>query len=424
MADLDSKDFFTDLEIAENPIPYLKELRSKCPVLRERKHGVMMVTGYDEAFEVLSRPKDFSSCVAITGPIPPLPFTPQGDDITAQIKEHHDKVPWATHFITMDQPEHTARRTLLTRLLTHARLARNEAYMRQLADRLIDRFIDRGACDVVEDYTQAFVTLVIADLLGVPEADRAELQAEIGPPPGMVGDPDHKSAPDPLAELDKRFTRYMQERRITPQDDMISDLANARFPDGSVPDIAEVVRIATFLFVAGQDTSAKLITSAFKILAERPELQDQLRADHALIPDFIEEALRFESPSKVNFRLAAKSTQVGGVDIPAGSVVMIGLGVVNRDPHRFEQPDEFRPGRPHQRDHIAFGRGAHACPGAPLARLEARVTLEHFLDRMGNFQISQAKHGPEGARRFEYEKTYLLNGLVTLNLEFTKSHRK
>src|SRR6202041_1721106 len=133
-----------------------------------------------------------------------------------------------THFITFDGPEHAAHRGLLTRLLTFERLRKNAEYVEKLADRLIDRFIDRGKCEIVSEYSQPLATLVIADLLGVPEEDRDELVAIIGPPPGMVGKPEHKSAPDPLDYLDRRFTAYLAEGRTKPSDAMMSGIANSR----------------------------------------------------------------------------------------------------------------------------------------------------------------------------------------------------
>jgi cytochrome P450 len=421
MQDLEAANFFTDESLINDSLPYLSSLRSKCPVLREPHYGTLMVTGYEEGLELYKQGDNFSSCLAVTGPIPGLPFKPAGDDISGQIDEHRRELPWATHFITFDGPEHNAHRGLLTRLLTFERLRKNAEYVEKLADRLIDRFIDRGKCEIVSDYSQPLATLVIADLLGVPEEDRDELVAIIGPPPGMVGKPGHKSAPDPLEYLDRRFTAYLQERRTQPTDDMMSELANSRFRDGSVPDLGAVVRIATFLFVAGQDTSAKLIASAFKILGECPHLQRRLRAERHRIPDFVEETLRIESPSKVSFRVARRTTSIGTVEVPAGTLAMVALGAANRDPRQFEQPDDFQLDRPHLRDHLAFGRGAHACPGAQLARLETRVTLERFLERMTEIGISEAEHGPPDARRYNKVPTYLLNGVTALHIEFTRT---
>src|SRR5207247_9980443 len=128
-------------------------------------------------------------------------------------------------------------------------------------------------------------------------------------------------------------------------------------------------------------TTVRLLGAAFQVIGEQPELQQLLRKERDRIPNFIEEALRIEGPIKGDFRLARIPTTVGGVDIPAGTTVMVVNGAANRDPSRSECPAEFRPDRPNARQHIAFGHGIHTCPGAPLARAEARVAIERFLDR-------------------------------------------
>jgi cytochrome P450 len=423
MPDLSSIDFFTDTAVINDPNPYFNHLRSQCPVLREPHHGVMMVTGYEEALEVIAKQRDiFSSCVAITGPIPPLPFTPAGDDISDQIKQYQPGMPWSSHLVSLDGSPHLALRNILTSMLTQVRLKKNEEYLAMLTDRLIDRFIERGRCEFVSEYAHALSTLVIADLLGVPEADREELLELLGQAPTQIGgDPDYKIAPDPLSQLETRFTAYLQERRGHPRGDMMSDLANARYRDGSEPELAVPVRLAKFLFGAGQDTSARLMAACFRLLAERPDLQQSLRADRQRIPDFIEETLRLESPAKVVSRLARTTTSIGGVSCPAGTIVTMGLGAANRDPRHFEQPDEFKFDRSNVRDHLAFSRGLHACPGAPLARAETRLTISRFLDRMTDIRINETQHGPPHARSFNYEPTYLLRGLSALHLQFDRS---
>jgi cytochrome P450 len=163
----------------------------------------------------------------------------------------------------------------------------------------------------------------------------------------------------------------------------------------------------------------RLLSSALKLLAERQDLQDLLRAEPARIPNFIEEALRWESPIKGDFRLARSATTIGGVEVPAGATLMVCNGAANRDPRQFENPDTFDIDRPNARRHIAFGRGVHSCPGAPLARAETRVCLERILARTRQIRLSEAEHGPEGARRFDYVPTYILRGLTALHLEVT-----
>jgi cytochrome P450 len=155
------------------------------------------------------------------------------------------------------------------------------------------------------------------------------------------------------------------------------------------------------------------------LIAEDPELQERLRREPALIPSFIEETLRLESPVKGDFRLARVRAEVGGVEIPAGTTLMLLNAAANRDPGHFDDPADFDAERANARQHLAFGRGVHTCPGAPLARAEARVSIERLLDRTSDIRISERAHGPAGARRYQYVPTFILRGLTRLHLEFT-----
>ena len=150
-----------------------------------------------------------------------------------------------------------------------------------------------------------------------------------------------------------------------------------------------------------------------------PDLQRLVREDRERIPNFIEETLRLESPLRTQFRMARVHTTLGGVDIPAGSTLMLVPGAANRDPRIFERPYEFDIERPNARQHIAFGHGIHTCAGAPLARAEGRVTINRFLDRTADITISEEHHGPAGARHYEYLPTFFLRGLERLYLDFT-----
>jgi cytochrome P450 len=286
----------------------------------------------------------------------------------------------------------------------------------------MDEFIDDGQCEFISAYTQPFAMLVVADLLGVPEEDHQRFRQGFGlsHTPGELGAGDEQQMGlNALSWLDGWFTQYIEDRRRQPRKDVLTDLALATYPDGTLPDVTSVVRTATFLFAAGQETTARLLAVALKYLAENPGLQDELRENKEMITGFIEESLRIESPVKADFRLARRSTTIGGVDIPAGTPVMLLNGAANRDPRRFDDPAAFRADRPNARAHMAFGRGAHTCPGGPLARAEGRVSLDRILDRMRDIRLAEEFHGPPSARHYRYEPTWVLRGLSDLHLEFT-----
>jgi cytochrome P450 len=263
--------------------------------------------------------------------------------------------------------------------------------------------------------------LVIADLLGVPEEDHNIFRTELGVRPDRaIGSTERDTlAHSPLEFLYDRFTTYIEDRRRAPRDDVMTGLASATFPDGSTPDVIDVVRIAANLFAAGQETTVRLLGAALQLIAERPDLQALLRRDRGQVPAFVEETLRYESPVKGDFRMARVPTRIGDVEIPAGTTVMVVNGAANRDPRHFEDPATFDVDRPNARQHLAFGFGIHTCPGAPLARAEGRVSIERLLDRLGDIRISESEHGPPDARRYEYIPTYILRGLQRLHVEFT-----
>ncbi len=418
MPSFDEIDYFTDESLVSDPYPYFEHLRSQCPVVRVPHHGVVAVTGYNEAMEVYRNHEVFSSANSFLGPFPPLPFQPEGDDISAQLEQHRDQILLNEHMVTMDPPRHTFHRSLLRTLLTPKRLKENEEFMWRLADRQIDEFLPDGTVELLRGYAQPFALLVVADLLGVPEQDHQAFRARLSSGNARSLDADEEIAVNPLEWLDDRFAAYVEDRRREPRQDVLTQLASATFPDGSVPEVMDVVHLATFLFAAGQETTARLLGTAMLILAEDRDLQQRLREDRSLIPIFVEETLRLESPVKSDFRLVRTSTSLGGVELPAGTPVVILPGAVNRDPERFECPAEFRMDRPNVREHIAFGRGVHSCPGGPLARVEARVSIERLLDRMADIRISEVEHGPADARRYSYEPTYLLRGVTALHLEY------
>src|SRR5262245_30092394 len=175
MTDLADVDYFTNAEVAQDPNDYWDYLRSEGPVVREPHHGVVAVTGYQEAQAAFKDVKAISTVNATDAPFPPFPFTPEGADNSTPIDQNHHEIPISEHMVVMDPTQHEKARSLLSGLLTPRRLQENEEYIWSLADRQFDEFIAHGRCEFLGEYGKPFATLAIADLLGVPEEDRAEI---------------------------------------------------------------------------------------------------------------------------------------------------------------------------------------------------------------------------------------------------------
>jgi len=263
------------------------------------------------------------------------------------------------------------------------------------------------------------VTMVI-DLLGVPPQDRVLFEQRIaqGQTVGSIENPDSPTDMSVLEFMGGHFARYLQERAENPGHDLLSELVTIDYPDGSRPDLIELISLAVFMFAAGQDTSAKLLGNSMRYIVDTPGLQQQLRDDRQLIPWMLEEVLRLEGSTKATHRVARRDTQIGGVKVPAGKAVIVALAAGNRDPRRWGAvANEFKLKRQGIREHIAFGRGAHTCAGAPLARAEVATILNSFLDLTSDIAISEAIHGKRGARRYQFEPSFIIRGLDNLHLE-------
>jgi len=412
--------FFKDPEVIEDPHAYFAAMRARSPVCREGYFGTLMVTGFDAVSQVLNtRDGTYSSAFSIVGPIPPLPFQPESGRVADQLEAVRASLPWAAHIVCFDGERHAAARTLLMNLLTPMRIKANGDYLRQLSDQLIDQFIDSGYCDVMPQYAHATTTYAISDLMGIPEADRAELLTLIGAPPSQIeGDAIHKAGPDPLVFLKERFDAYLTERRSSPRFDLMSELVHSRFHDGSEPDFELLSNLARFLFAAGQDTTSRLIAMAIRVLAEQPALQDRLRREPERIGDFVEEVLRYDGPVKVGYRLAVRDTSIGDTPVPAGSLLTVCLSAASRDPAQFPDPASIDIDRKALRSHLGFSRGPHTCVGATLGRLEASIALERLLHRVRNIRIDEAYHGSDAERHFRYEPTYTFRSLADLHVRF------
>lgn len=416
---LDDIDYFTSHDLLENPHSYFDALREKKPVYQLKTRDLIIITGFQESAEVLRDTKNFSSILSTFGPTDPLPFEPEGEDISEQIEAHRSEFPAGDLVVSYDGASHAARRSLLNCLFTPTRLKANELYINELAENTVREVVKKGGCELINEVCTPFVTLVVADLLGMPKQDQHLFREAIDSEPSpfnidKVISGEGNTPGKFMMEMGAHFYNYVIDRRQNPADDILTELAQATYPDGSSPDDIDLVKIIMFLFGAGQDTSAKLLGNSIRYLAENPELQETLRKDRSLIPTFIEEMLRLEGSTKLTFRLTTKTTKVGDTVIPAGKRVVIAMAAANRDPRQWENPHEFQLNRKKVMQHVGFGRGIHTCIGAPLARAEVKIILNQFLEQTSAITLAEPKAG------MKYEPSYVIRGLSELKVNFQK----
>jgi cytochrome P450 len=421
MQPLAERDYFTDYEILKDPYAFFEALREHGPIYRPPGRDYYVVTGFAEALEVLRNHDDFSAIIGLQGAGAPLPFAPHGSDITAQIEAHRQQFAGGDQVVNLDDDAHTRLRALINTLFVPSRLKASEEFIADYSGDMVRKAVADGRVDLISQIATPFVTVVVADLLGVPVEDRQIFMDAIAsaPPPGSLdGHNPMEGENHPFAVMGKYFYGYIADRRANPRTDILTELAHATYADGTTPEVYDIVQLGMFMFGAGQDTSAKLLGNAMKYLVEDMDLQDRLRADRSQIPAFLEEVLRIEGSTKQTARLARKDTRIGDVAIPAGTKVLVALSAANRDPQRWEQPDALLLGRRKIAEHVGFGRGKHVCAGAPLARVEVRVIMEKFLEQTARIELDRDKH-PNGVADLSYEASFIIRGLAEMHLKLT-----
>lgn len=425
MTALVEQDYFTDYEILKEPYAFFNALREYGPVYRPPGKDYYIVTGFEETLQVLRNHEDFSAIIGLQGAGAPLPFTPHGSDITEQVEAHRHDFIGGDQVVNLDDNAHTRLRTLINALFVPSRLKQSEAFIEGYCKDMVGRAVADGKVELIGAIATPFVTMVVADLLGVPVEDRQIFMDAIAnsPVPGSLDGEDPMGGDaHPFAVMGKYFYGYIAERRANPRDDILTQLATAEYFDGTQPEVYDLVQLGMFMFGAGQDTSAKLIGNSMKYLVERPELQDELRAEPTRIPAFIEEVLRIEGSTKQTARLARKDTRIGDVEIPAGTKILLALSAANRDPRRWDNPNELIIGRKKIIEHVGFGRGKHVCAGAPLARVEVRVLLEQLLASTDAIELDP-EHHPNGVADLDYEPSFIIRGLAEMHLKLTPRSR-
>jgi cytochrome P450 len=367
-----------DIEIDASPYGVWRRLRDEQPVYRNERHDFWALSRFADVEAALRDPATFSSS--------------QGTVLEMMGTDMGTSAP----MIFMDPPEHTALRALVSRAFTPRRIGGLEGRVRQECRRLLDPHVGRGRFDYIGDFGAELPSRVISALLGVPDDEREEQRRNmdeilhVEPGVGMVNDTSLNAQIRLHGYLDSLVGRRMAE----PADDLVSALCQAEIADESGAPRRltreEAVSFSLLLFGAGTETVGRLLGNAAVVLAQHPDQRADLVADPTLIPDAIEELLRYEAPSPVNGRVATRDVTLHGTTIPSGSKVLLINGSATRDERAFPDPDRFDIRRLIRR-HLSFGYGIHFCVGAALARLEARVALEETFRRFPTWELDPAR---------------------------------
>ena len=362
-------DLFTE-SFQEDPYPAYARLQAEAPVYHEPRYGAYALTRYADVDAVL---RDHETFLSGAGPAP-MP-TPEGQPSAARLPL----------LAATDPPHHDQLRALVSRAFTPRRVSESQPRIEAFAKRLVEELPD-GEFDLVPALSIPLPVAVIAEILGVDPSHQDDFRRWSDATVGMMDRPPEPSMIQASVELAGYFRALAEERRRKPQDDMISDLLEAEI-DGRRLTEEELDAFFIMLLVAGNETTTNWISNQLNIFAGRPDLWKACREDRSLVPIALEETLRFDAPVQNLGREAARDVEIGGVEIPSGSRVIVSFGAANRDPEVFDAPDEYRLDRGEAR-HLAFGQGRHFCLGAGLARLEGKIAINTLLDRFESIEFA------------------------------------
>lgn len=367
-----------DAAFIADPYPVFAEIRERCPVAHTDRHqGSWLPASYETIREVAQDVETFRSKQILV-----FPTEPRRDDPEAEPDPYHDV---AAPPISSDPPVHGWARKLILPVFSPTAVQPYEEGTRHLCHRLIDGFIDAGRADAAGDYAQQIPVRVIAAVLGV---DDSQADVFVGWVRAILetGHADVAGRERARLELLDFFSAQIEDRRADPREnDLITDLVQARVDGEPVPD-HHILGTCNLLLIAGIDTTWSAVGSSLWHLAQHPEHRRQLREDPGLWPTAVEELLRAYSPVTMARRVE-HDVDYRGCPMKEGDKVLMAFPAANRDPAVFDDPDEVRFDRTANR-HLAFGSGIHRCAGSNLARLELRVALQVFLDRIPDFELA------------------------------------
>lgn len=403
-----------DPNLLQDPYPYYARLRDEAPVFRDPKTGIVSVSTYDLIHKVNTLPNIFSNNFSeqlrsgSTNQIDPEELAILGKGVIV-----------VNTMLTADPPAHTRYRKLAMKAFSYKRVEQMGDYVADVTNALIDRFAKDGHVEFKKGFANHLPMTVIADALGVPRADmdrfRLWSDAFVTQLGGLADKAARIDAAHKIVEFQQYFIEKIEEKRAHPTEDVISDLVHADLSEEGDPrkmTYAELLSILQQLLVAGNETTAHSLTAGIYYLLSNPDQLAKLRAEPSLIPNFVEETLRYLTPTNNMWRVATQDTEIGGVPIRKNELILLRYGSGNRDDAHFPHADAFDIARENAKTHLAFGVGIHTCLGAQLARKEMVTAFPIILRRLRNIKLAPGKNS------FRYDPNILLRGVLELHITF------
>jgi len=370
-----------------DPYPSLRELREREPVFYSPRLDYWVISRYDDVQEGFLNQDDYSASIALDTIVPPYPSS-------IEIMRRYAFEPGLA-LVNEDPPLHHTRRKRFARSFSPQRMKAMEPFIRELANRYIDRFVKRGEADLVGEMVFELPALVVFKLFGIPDEDVEEVKAYAGELALFNWGLPDEGEQNRLVEMVCRYREYGRKHiayiREHPGEDMVSDLlaANAEDPE-LFPEEYILSSLPNFLY-AGHETTTSQSGNAFRILLEHREQWGRICGDPSLAGNAVEECLRAVSSVIAWRRKTKRALTVRGVDIPAGANVLIYSGAANHDAAVFDDPEAFDIDRDNAKRHLSFGYGAHLCLGAPLARVELKVMIEELSRRLPHLELVEGQ---------------------------------
>ena len=403
-----------------DPYEAYRTLRDEAPVHFVPAMNLHVVTRYDLLREALKDTEIYSSKFdQFLGAAQEMLFAAAPPEIQQRLIDlNAQMVELPPTMLTLDEPEHTRYRSLVSRLFTGSQVKRSQDQVQAVIDAALESMLDREAADFMESFAFPVPLRIIADRLGIPEADRAFFDdAATSAASGLRLTPlspeDMVHRAQIALDLQKLLVGLVEARREDPRDDMITILATSKLEDENrLLTHGECLSILNQFLVAGHETTTSTFGWGMLLLCKNPAVQDEIRGEGRLIRTFVEEALRLEAPVQGLPRLVTKDTTLGGYPLPAGSMIMLRYGAANRDERQFPDPDVVNVHREKAGMQLAFGSGVHHCIGAPLARQELNLGFEALLKRMQDFRLADGHPPPEA------EPSFILRNLPKLHIRY------